>query len=73
MDTLLIAGAWRPAHDARTRTIRCLADGREVVTVAEASEVNDALQAAQCSRLAEGRGSLGILAFEVASLSECTR
>ena len=38
MDTLFIAGAWRPARDARTRTIHCPADGREVVTVAEASE-----------------------------------
>ena len=51
MDTLLIAGAWRPAHDARTRTIHCPADGREVVTVAEASEADarDAVAAARAA------------------------
>ena len=49
MDTLFIAGAWRPARDARTRTIHCPADGREVVTVAEASEADarDAVAAAR--------------------------
>ena len=49
MDTLLIGGAWRPARDARTRTIHCPADGREVVTVAEASEADarDAVAAAR--------------------------
>ena len=51
MDTLFIAGAWRPAHDAQTRTIHCPADGREVVTVAEASEADarDAVAAARAA------------------------
>ena len=51
MDTLFIAGAWRPARDAQTRTIHCPADGREVVTVAEASEADarDAVAAARAA------------------------
>ena len=49
MDTLFIAGAWRPARDAGTRTIHCPADGREVVTVAEATE-DDARDAVAAAR-----------------------
>ncbi len=49
MDTLFIAGHWRPAGDSGTRTIHCPADGREVVTVAEAtaSDARDAVAAAR--------------------------
>ena len=49
MDTLFIAGSWRPAQDSGTRTIRCPADGREVATVAAATaaDAHDAVAAAR--------------------------
>jgi betaine-aldehyde dehydrogenase len=49
MDTLFIAGRWRSAGDSGTRTIHCPADGREVVTVAEATadDARDAVAAAR--------------------------
>jgi len=55
MDTLFIAGARRPARDAGTRTIHCPADGREVVTVAEAGE-QDARDAVAAARAAFDAG-----------------
>ena len=55
MDTLFIAGTWRPARDSGTRTIRCPADGREVVTVAEAS-ADDARDAVAAARTAFDHG-----------------
>ena len=51
METLFIAGAWRPARDSGTRTIHCPADGQEVVTVAEAGE-QDARDAVAAARAA---------------------
>ena len=56
MDTLFIAGAWRPARDSGTRTIHCPADGHEVVTVAEAGEA-DARDAVAAARVAFDTGS----------------
>ncbi|QYJ02923.1 aldehyde dehydrogenase family protein [Nocardioides panacisoli] len=49
MDTIFIAGTWRPADDSGTRTIRCPADGREVATVAEgtAADARAAVAAAR--------------------------
>ena len=49
MDTLFIAGSWRPAGNSETRTIHCPADGREVTTVAEATadDARDAVAAAR--------------------------
>jgi betaine-aldehyde dehydrogenase len=49
MDSLFIDGGWRAARDGGTRTIRCPADGHEVVTVAEAGEADahDAVDAAR--------------------------
>ncbi|WP_432477049.1 aldehyde dehydrogenase family protein [Nocardioides sp. GXQ0305] len=55
MDTLFIAGAWRPARDSGTRTIHCPADGSEVVTVAEAT-ADDARDAVAAARAAFDRG-----------------
>ena len=51
METLFIAGSWRPARDSGTRTIHCPADGREVVTVAEATadDARDAVAAARAA------------------------
>jgi betaine-aldehyde dehydrogenase len=51
MDTLFIDGAWVAAQDSGTRTITCPADGREVVTVAEAT-ADDAAAAVAAARAA---------------------
>ncbi|QZY28355.1 aldehyde dehydrogenase family protein [Nocardioides coralli] len=51
MDTLFIAGTWRPAGNSGTRSIHCPADGQHVVTVAEATadDARDAVAAARAA------------------------
>ncbi len=56
MDSLFIDGSWRAARGGDTRTIRCPADGREVVTVAEAGEA-DATDAIAAARRAFDEGT----------------
>ena len=55
MSDLFIAGDWRAASDARTREIRCPADGRLVATVAEGT-ADDALDAVRAARDAFDNG-----------------
>jgi betaine-aldehyde dehydrogenase len=55
MDSLFIDGTWRAARDGATRTITCPADGREVVTVAEAG-ADDARDAVAAARRAFDEG-----------------
>ncbi len=56
MNSLFIDGSWRAARDGGTRTIRCPADGRDVVTVAEAGQ-EDAADAVQAARRAYDEGT----------------
>ncbi len=56
MDSLFINGRWRSAASGQTRSITCPADGRDVVTVAEAGE-DDAHEAVRAARRAFDQGS----------------